>query len=388
MRDVIVVGAGPAGSSVAAELAERDLDVALYEKRQEIGVPKRCGEGISTRSLEKVGFDIPGKCKSQIINGALVHSPDGNFVKISSDERMGWILERELFDKWMAERAAEAGAKVRAKAKVKGLLPENKGAKVEIEGEEIEEEAKMVIAADGVESKISREAGVKDPSDLQLVDSGYQYEMVNLDLKDKNKLELYFGKDIAPRGYIWVFPKDERSANVGIGIGGDVKGSAKHYLERFVEKNERFINASIVEVNSGMVPVGGFLNDMTSENFLAVGDAANQVNPIHGGGIWEGIRSGMIASEVAHKAIKEGDTSHKNLHEYNKKWWKIRGKDLKKVEKLREVLEDLDDEDLNYLAEKLEGEDLVEFVSGNRLSKLGRILLNRPKMIKSARKLI
>ncbi|MFP4115697.1 MAG: geranylgeranyl reductase family protein [Candidatus Aenigmatarchaeota archaeon] len=388
MKDVVVVGGGPAGSSVAAELAERDLDVALYEKRQEIGVPKRCGEGISAAPIKEVGLDIPERCKAQPINGALVHSPNIDFVRISSEETVGWILERELFDKWMATRAAEAGAKVKAKAKVKDLLPENKGVEVEVEGDEFKEEAKMVIAADGVESLIARKAGVKNASNLQLVDSGYQYEMVDLELKDSNKLELYFGKDIAPRGYVWVFPKGERSANVGIGIGGDVKGTAKDYLDSFIENNDRFKRASVVEVNSGMIPVGGFLDDMTAENFLAVGDAANQVNPIHGGGIWEGIKAGIIAGKVAHEAISENDTSKENLQEYNKRWWKARGKNLKKVEKLREVLEDLDDEDLNYLAENLEGEDLMNFASGRKLSKLGRILLNRPKMIKSARKLI
>lgn len=388
MKDAVVVGAGPAGCSVAKELAERGFDVVVFEKRQEIGAPKRCGEGLSSSAVEELGLDIPKKCRMQSIDGALVYSPSTDKVTIDMDETVGWVLERKMFDKWMAERAAEAGAKVRAKGKVLDLLPDNRGVVVDIEGERKEVESEVVIAADGVESRIARKAGIKDSSDLGLVDSGYQYEMVNLELKDENKLELYFGEKVAPRGYLWVFPKGDNKANVGIGIGGDVEKTAKYYLDKFIHKNDRFEEASIVEVNSGMIPVGGLLKEMTADNFLAVGDAANQVNPIHGGGIREGIKAGKIASRILSRALDEGDTTKRNLQEYNEIWWKERGKKLKKVEKLREVLEDLDDEDLNYLAKKLEGDDLMAFSRGERLSKLGKMLLRRPKMVKSARKLV
>jgi len=388
MKDVVVVGAGPAGCSVAKELAEEGYDVVVYEKRQEIGAPKRCGEGLSSSAVDNLGLDIPEYCRMQSMDGALVYSPNGDSVRIHSDETVGWILERKTFDKWMAERAAKAGAKVRAKAKVVDLLPENRGVVVEIEGERKKVESRMVIAAGGVESLIAKKTEVKDQSDLEVVDSGYQYEMVNLDLKDENKLELYFGDEVAPRGYVWVFPKGEDKANVGIGIAGDLDETAKYYLDRFIENNERFSKASIVEVNSGMIPVGGLLENMVADNFMAVGDAANQVNPIHGGGIREGIKAGQIASEVASRALEKDDTTKEELEIYNHMWWEERGKSLRKVEKLREVLEDLDDEDLNYLAKKLDGQDLMDFTQGKRLSKLGKLLLKRPKMIKSARKLL
>ena len=388
MKDVVVVGAGPAGCSVAKGLADEGYDVVVYEKRQEIGAPKRCGEGLSLSAMDELDLDIPDYCRMQSMNGALVFSPNGDYVRIHSNETVGWIIERKMFDKWMAERAANAGAKVRAKSDVVDLLPDNRGVVVEVEGETKRVESRMVIAADGVESLIARKGGVRGSSQMHLVDSGYQYEMVNLDLKDKHKLELYFGDDVAPRGYVWVFPKGENKANVGIGISGDADKNAKHYLDKFIDSNDRFERASVVEVNSGLIPVGGFLDDMTAENLLAVGDAANQVNPIHGGGIREGIKAGVIASDVVTEALEKGDTTSENLQKYNKRWWKERGKDLKNVESLREVLEDLDDEDLNYLSRKLDGDDLMKFTQGKRLSKLGMLLLKRPKMIKSARKLM
>ncbi len=388
MKDVVVVGAGPAGCSAAKDLAEKGYDVVVYEKRQEIGSPKRCGEGLSSTAVKELDLDIPDNCKTQSINGALVYSPNGENVTIDLDETVGWVLERKMFDKWMARRASEAGATIRAKANVVDLLPDNRGVVVNIDGNKRKVESSVVIGAGGVEAPVTRMAGIKKSSNLQLVDSGYQYEMTNLELRDENKLELYFGKDIAPRGYVWVFPKGENKANVGIGIGGDDDRTAKYYLDRFIDKSDRFKNASIVEVNSGMIPVGGFLDNMVSDNFVSVGDAANQVNPIHGGGIREGIRAGKIASDVISGALSMGDTSCSNLEEYNKIWWKTRGKALKKVENLREVMEDLDDDDLNYLARELRGDDLMAFTRGETLSKLGKLLLKRPKMIKSARKLI
>lgn len=192
MKDVIIVGGGPAGTCIAKKLADRGLDVTVYEKRQEIGAPKRCGEGLSSNSMQKLGMEIPDRCKRQSMEGVVAYSPDQNYVEADFEETVGWILERKQFDKWLAERAAKAGATVRAKTKVKGLKENNRGVIAERDGEEFERKAKMVVAADGVESLIARKSGIKDSYQLGLVDSGYQYEMADLDLKNPNKVELYF----------------------------------------------------------------------------------------------------------------------------------------------------------------------------------------------------
>lgn len=389
MRDVIVVGAGPAGCSVAHDLAERGHEVAVYEKRQEIGAPKRCAEGFSSESIKRLDLNVPEDCKRNSIDGAKVYAPDKkNEVRIQFDENVGCVLERKLFDKWMAKRAASAGAKIRAKTRITDLLPENKGVKGIKNGEKFEEKAKMVVAADGIESLIAREAGIKGTPNAELIDSGYQYEMTNLDLKMKNKIFLYFGNEIAPRGYIWVFPKGENTANVGIGIIPGAEKSAKRYLDEFIEKNDWLNKGSILEVNSGAIPVGDLLEDMVAENSLAVGDAANQVNPIHGGGISEGIEGGQIAAKVIDEALQKKNTSKEFLTKYNDLWWERRGKKLKKVEKIREVMERLSDKDMNFLAQELTGKDLMNFSRGENLSKLKKSLLKRPGLMKLARNLM
>lgn len=375
MKDVIVVGAGPAGTSIAKNLADEGLDVLVLEKREEIGAPKRCGEGLSSNSAKKLNLDIPKRCIAQKINGAIVYAPNGEKLTVEfGKDTSGLVLERKLFDKWLAEEAARAGSDILTKSPATGLLQNNKGVKANImmEGEQ-KLESKMVVAADGFESKIMRMAGIKTNKSPDLVDSGYQYEMSNLDLEDENKIVLYFGNKLAPRGYTWIFPKGKDRANVGIGISAThKKKTAKAYLDSFIEKYK--INGSILEVNAGAIPVGGLMKNMVSDNLLGIGDAVNQVNAIHGGGIGESIKASRIASKVIKKGIEQNDTSKKTLKEYNKIWWEKRGNQLRKVEKVREIFERLDDTHLNNFKKALSAEDLVDLAHGKKLSKVAKIL--------------
>jgi digeranylgeranylglycerophospholipid reductase len=206
---------------------------------------------------------------------------------------------------------------------------------------------------------------------------------------DSDRIELYFGNDIAPGGYVWIFPKGKDTANVGIGVRKPYsKKSALVYLKEFIRKRGSLRRGSVIEVNSGGVPVGGFLDQMVDDNFLVVGDAAHQVNPIHGGGIAESYVAGKIASGIITKAFKKNDFSRKLLSEYEKEWEEQRGKKLKKILKLRKVVENLSDEELNWLAEYLKGEELVEFSKANKFKRLAFVLMKKPKLVGLARKLV
>jgi len=391
MRDVIVVGCGPGGSAVAKYLASKGYEVVVYEKRQEIGAPKRCGEGISLSGLEKLNLELPSYCIRQKINGALVYAPNGKCVEIDYGGDAGYIVERKVFDKWLAEEAVRAGAKIQAKTYIKEVVKENGkvvGVKGEFLGEEFTEKCRVLVAADGIESKISRMAGLNTTANPWLVDSGFQFEMVGIDIPDPRKIYLYFGNKIAKRGYVWIFPKGKDVANVGIGILGKSEKSAREYLTEFIESREELRKGSILEVNAGGIPVGGLLRKMTLDNFLVLGDAAHQVNPIHGGGMFEAQFAAKIAAEVIDESLQKGDTSNRQLDKYNREWWKQRGNHLRKVEKLREVVEKLSDDDFNFLAEELRGDLLVDFTRGKGLAALAKILLKKPGLVKLARALL
>ncbi len=389
--DVIVAGAGPGGSSVAKTVAEMGYSVLLLEKRQEIGSPKRCGEGLTMKTIDILG-DIPKNCITRRIKGATVFAPNGNHVLIDYGEEGGYIIERKMFDKWLAMRASRSGATVVAHSEVTDVLKDGEkivGIKATIGGEEEREiKAKVVVAADGVESTVSRKAGLDTTNQLVNIDSGYQYEMSNLKLENSKRIFLYFGNEIAPRGYLWIFPKGDDVANVGIGTGLTGR-SAKYYLDKFIEENPGiFGQASIIEANSGAIPVGGFLENMVLDGFMVVGDAAHQVNPIHGGGLKEATLAGEIAASVIDKAIKKNDVSEKVLSEYSKIWWKERGSKLKKVEKLRQVMEKLSDDDFNMVSESLTGDVAIGLTRGGKMLSLAKILMKKPALVKLARHLI
>jgi digeranylgeranylglycerophospholipid reductase len=387
MIDAIVIGAGPAGTACAKKLAEEGFSVKIYEKRAEIGSPKRCGEGLSEASQQFVG-KIPDRCIARKIKGARLYSPDGRYLDAILTEG-GFVLERKVFDKWLAEEAIKAGAAVQANTFISGLLKDDKGyftgVKGEFLGNEFEEKAKVVVCATGAESPIRNQVlGVF--SKLNLVDSCIQYEMANVDVVS-DMIHIYLSSVLAPRGYVWVFPKGEHRANVGLGIIPQEKKPGA-YMDEFLKEHPEISKGSILEVNAGCVPVGGMVKDMVSNGFVLCGEGANHVNPIHGGGIKEAVMSGQMAADVISECLKKGDVSKSALSKYNEVWWEERGNHLKRVEKLRETLEKLSDQDLNDLVDALKPEDIIEFARGAKLSVLAKVLMRKPRLVGSARHLL
>jgi digeranylgeranylglycerophospholipid reductase len=377
--DVIVVGAGPAGTSTAEECAKHGLDVLILERNQEIGTPVRCGEGLSDNSVKRLKLKIPSNCIAQRIRGAEIYAPNGKRILIQYEGTDGYILERKMFDKWLAKKAAKAGARIICRANVVDVLRKGKqisGVKVKTMDGEKTIESKVVVGADGVESIVARKAGLKTNKKPMLVDSGFEYEMSNIDIENPELISLFFGTDIAPRGYVWIFPKGQNTANVGVGIGGTgYAKTAKDYLDEFISNNPGLKKGAILEVKGGAIPVGGFLKNMVMDGLVVVGDAANQVNPIHGGGIAESITAGRILGPVISEAIKSGDVSSEALKKYNEIWWKERGNMLTKVEKVRQVFEKMTDEQMNNLIDVLSGEDLYDLAHGKGLIKLSKIFI-------------
>ena len=388
--DVVIGGVGPGGSSVAKTCAEAGLKVLACEKRAEIGSPKRCGEGLSLSSKERMGIELPDNCITQVITGATVYAPNMKFARVDFDGPEGWIVERKMFDKYLAVLATRAGAKVMAKTEVLGAEKTDGGYLVTLDTPSGRKEvsARMLVAADGVESKIARMVGLNTSIGLKDYCSGIQFEMSNVRI-DPNRIDFFFNQERCPGGYFWIFPKGKDTANVGLGIRKPwAKKTAYEYLLDWVYSMDRLRDGSVLEVNAGGIPVGNLLKNMTADSFLVVGDAAHQVNPIHGGGISESYVGGKIAGEVIADCIKAGDCSQKALDTYNKRWWEERGKKLNRIVKLREVLEALSNDELNFLVDYLKGEDLVDLSKANKFTLLAKILAKKPKLALLARKLI
>jgi digeranylgeranylglycerophospholipid reductase len=276
--------------------------------------------------------------------------------EISGGE-VGYVLERKVFDRVLAYESAKAGAEVMVKTRATGLIFENGyvcGIKAMHLGQEYYIRSKIVIGADGMESKVGRWAGIDTslkPSDMETC---VQYLMSGVNI-DQEYCQFYVGKEIAPCGYIWIFPKGGNMANVGIGILGSESGQkrAVDYLNNFVKNN--LPNASIIEIDYGGVPVRGSIERTIANGFMLVGDAARQSDPLTGGGIINAMDAGEIAGEVAYNAISSGDVSVKKLQEYEDRWRETIGKAIDNSLIVKDTFVKITDEELNSLAHSLKG---------------------------------
>ncbi|MBN1940734.1 MAG: NAD(P)/FAD-dependent oxidoreductase [Candidatus Diapherotrites archaeon] len=386
---VIVVGLGPAGLAVCNKLSEKGIKVLGLDRKQEIGTPKRCAEGLGNSWFKRLGLTPNPEWAVQKIEGASLFAPSMESISLKSKGPQGYVLERKMFEKHLAIEAASKGAVLKMKSDV--IRAERKNNSVTLAVNEMGEEktysAPLVVAADGIDSRIARFLGLETSNKLIDVDSGYQYEMTNIDGYPAENINLFFGNNVAPRGYVWIFPKRKNTANVGIGIGGAEKKTAKEYLDKFIASHPGLAKGSVVEVNAGIIPVGGFLENMVKDNLVVVGDAAHQVDPVHGGGIGIAMEAGYIAANVIAEAVKKGDYSEKFLSQYNKKWYLERGDSLKKRLRVRLLLEKLSDEDFEYLVKSVTVEDVLKISSADmdkktKLVLFGKKLVQRPGLAK------
>lgn len=352
--DFVVVGAGPGGSMAAKTLAEKGAKVLLVEKRPEIGVPVRCAEATGIEGLKALGIKIKEKFIASRTRGAYVYSPDGTLVDISGKEYSGYILERRLFDKYLAIYAAEAGAEVRTRTYAYDLLIKDnavKGVFLKQFNKRFLVECKAVVGADGIESKIGRRVGLNTRTKLSQMTSNAQFEMVGIDVHE-DIMELYFGREVAPGGYAWVFPKGKDIANVGLGIRNANK-SALEYLKNFINSKKHLRNGKISGIVVGGVPVQGPVEKTYSNGVVLVGDAARHVDPLTGGGIYNAMKCGVIAGEVLIEALEKDNFSEESLAEYEKRWKQAIGSALMRSLRVKEGLEKLNDEQLNQIAKVL-----------------------------------
>jgi digeranylgeranylglycerophospholipid reductase len=350
--DLIVVGAGPAGSMAAWNAARRGISVLLLEKDREVGTPVRCAEGVAKKDMEKLVEEAarPGWVAAEISRFRLF-SPDGTPVFVHIEET-GYVLNRRLFDYDLALKATDAGARLVTHAEVFNVLKSGHavtGVSLKIAGEQLEVQGKIVIAADGVETRVARWAGIDSTVKLKDMETCVQCTLADIPL-DPDICDFYFSRDFAPGGYAWIFPKGKTTANVGLGISGNYarRRSPEEYLRIFLDRY--FSHAAVVSKTVGGVPVDRTLKNIVADGFMVAGDAAHQANPISGGGIISGMIAGKIAGEVAAKAVKRGKSSVKDLRPYAREWHKRVGKSHERYYRLKDALMKFEDRHFNHIA--------------------------------------
>lgn len=351
--DCIVVGAGPAGSMAGKVLAENGIEVLILEKHPEIGVPLSCAEAISFSGLTNF-VPLDPEWVSTQIHKVLLVSPSNIKMKLNHPNA-GLVLNRKLFDKKLAERAAFSGACLKVNAQAIELLKNPKdashkkrkfyGVKVLENGKEKEYEAKVIIGADGVESYVARWAGMDFSLGLNRIESCAQYLLGEVEM-ESDCPEFHLGRFIAPGGYAWVFPKGENLVNVGLAVTPTLTNKkAKDILDDFVPK--RFSNFKIIESMVGAVPCFDRNRNLVKENVLLVGDAGRVVDSLSGAGISNALLSGKIAGSVVSQYIKDGGLSVSFLKKYYDELMRFKGRLLRFHSFCRAIFLKMTDEDFD-----------------------------------------
>ena len=347
--DIVVAGGGPAGSMAALEASKAGLKVCLLEKTKKIGSRVRCGEAMSVNAL-KYFFNIKNDWVSKEISYCNINSPSGIKLRTEFKSDKCLILNREKFDYDLSLMAENEGCEIFTNAIAKNLIIEEdyvKGLIVEKDGEDHEISSKLVIAADGIESRLGRKAGIKTHVKMKDMASGIEYFLEDIDI-DPNALDMYVGSKVSPGGYLWIFPKGENSANVGLAISGKYSPhkTAEKYLDEFIEK--RFSKSKIKKKLTGGIPVTRPLKKPVKNGLILVGDAARHINPLTGGGIASAMKAGMYAGQISPNIID--NPSEEKMAPYIKSINNDFVKRHKTLYNIKEAISKLSDSDYDKIA--------------------------------------
>ncbi|MGC9443955.1 MAG: geranylgeranyl reductase family protein [Candidatus Methanospirareceae archaeon] len=313
--DVLVVGAGPAGSSAARAAAEAGASTICIDKKEEIGRPVQCAEGIGTYLFPFLPFRIPENQLVWEIKGISFWA-ESLTIERCGGFWSGYAINRANFDTWLATRAVNAGAKLQLETELMAMEFNEEyhvtKAIVKTGHDQLEIEPTIVIAADGADSTVLELLQVKKNS-TGLVGEIKSYEMHNLHLDKPYDDQIFLG-DFAPGAYGYIFPKSRTTANVGTGFLFPKK-NLDHCFAEFLEVpvvKRQLRNAHALEEKSGRVPIGHLTDKKVYGNVLLVGDAANQnIKPLV-----EGFLPAIICGDIAGKRAIKYLTKNGNLSDY------------------------------------------------------------------------
>jgi geranylgeranyl reductase family protein len=359
--DVLVVGAGPAGSRVARDLALSGLDVGILEDHPEIGRPCHCSGLVSPRTLAlaEVGADLV----INTIRGALVHVADRQPLRIGGNRIHGHVIDRVKFDQQLAAQATRVGAELIRPARFTrfwlvgdmGSRPGSGHVAVTVLRDRVEHEirARLLVGADGAFSKVAQQVRGARPSGV-VAGLGAHADYAANPYSDH--VEVFVDQDAVPGWFGWTIPLGDGTARIGSGSADGVKP-----VESFNRLRERFAttfgSARIRSWSAGTIALWE-PTAMVANRIMLVGDAARHVKPTSGGGIHAALDAAAMAARHAREAFNTGILSARTLGSYERDWHRTMGPELKRQHDMRRMFQRLDAAKLRFLMDLLERETL------------------------------
>jgi len=355
----------------------------LIEDHSAIGTPVHCGECISDLACDNLNLDIPEHVISKRVHGIRVIFPDGT-EKCLTEE--GYVLEKHLFERWIADKAVEAGASMHLSHKLSSMdrVEENGrfvGWKCDGKGERFPIQAKVVIDASGVAAVCSKVVNIDEDTPLNTmgkVVAGMQYEL--LEVPTDGYLDFYIWPKYAEKGYLWMIPKCDGRANVGL-VTED-RPRTKKALDEFIGithfKELEQVPPPWKEKGNpafgGTIPISGPFENTHYDGLMLVGDAAGFTSPLFEGGSHLALKSAVYAAETAAAAIAEDDVCAERLAIYAK-LWKDEFPPYEKILRGKNALFDLTDDEMSVMARCFPDEMSDMGLSGKAM--VGMKLLSR-----------
>lgn len=339
MNDIVILGAGPAGSIAAAHLAARGCDVVVLEEHDAIGAPVHCTGLLGEDAIPE--FDIPASLVLARASAASFWSASGNSVRIDSERIRAAIIDRGGLDQHLAARAAAAGASIRLGQRADTVDVQPDGVLVRTAGAEVH--ARVCVLACGANYRFHRALGLGLPAAHLL---SAQLEMPFPQAPD---IEVRLGREIAPEGFAWMVPF-ERDGQGRARIGLMSKSAAAPRFSRFAAALARRAGIAPPDIapRLKMLPLGP-VSRTYADRVVAIGDAAGLVKPTTGGGIYYGMLSGAMAADTIASALAEGRTDAAALRPYEMAWRARLGAEIQAGLRFRRVAAGLSDTSIEAL---------------------------------------
>jgi digeranylgeranylglycerophospholipid reductase len=384
--DLVVVGAGPAGSSAAFAASIEGVSVALLEKEKLIAETVRTS-GV-TWITDAKEFGIPESCYNPISNYSFC-SPTKS-VTISHNEPKAAVLDVRKTYRHLAEQAQNSGAKLFLNTNVTEIITDydNKpiGVIAKISESQVKFNAKMVIDCSGFQSVVVKSLGLAEQ--WSRFGAGAEYE-VKAENVQSDTWWLMVGHEYSPAGYAWIFPVSKDTVRIGVGVGkpdSDVDPTER--LDKLIEEKKGPIkdlgNITKIEFHYGLIPNDGLSRKTVYDNLILVGDSAGQANPLVLEGIRYAIRFGRVAGKTAADAIKSENTTQKSLEPYEKNWKKAIESKINSASKIQNRWIGLTDEEwekeLEIISE-LSADEFLDFIRADfSVSSIIRLATHHPKL--------
>ena len=322
MRDVVVIGAGPAGLMAARELARRGHDVMVLEEHASIGVPAHCTGLLGMDAFAEL--DIPRHTILSTASAARFVGPDGSSVLVDTDRVNAAIVDRARFDQALGDSSRAAGVELRSDARVRTIAIDEDGVTITADGVAKPVAARACVLACGANYRFNRELRLGVPRTF------VQSAQLELPFAGPQEVEVHLGRARAPRGFAWVVPFERDGQRCQrLGLMADARAAAL-FRDFAADVRARFAPGADAwpEPRLKMLPLGPVTRTYGAR-VLAVGDAAGLVKPTTGGGIYYGLLSGQFAAETLDDALKADDLRETRLRAYETRWRERLGAEIR-----------------------------------------------------------